>query len=113
MARLDYLKRPPLKELVLMINSISVAGNHVVGYDATLSALKCGRLEALLNFRASKDHQEDGELDATYDHDLTVIGGGSGGLVASKEAAFLGKKVALCKAKPYWNHLGPWWWYLC
>ncbi|KAK2714478.1 hypothetical protein QYM36_008885 [Artemia franciscana] len=92
MARLDYLKRPPLKELVLMINSVFIAGNHVGGYDATLSALKSGRLEALLNFRASKDQQEDGELDATYDYDLVVIGGGSGGSAASKEAAFLGKK---------------------
>ena len=92
MARLDYLKRPPLKELVLMINRVFVAGIHVGGYDATLSTLKSGRLEALLNFRASKDQQEDGELDATYDYDSVVIGGGSGGLAASKEAVFLGKK---------------------
>ncbi len=31
----------------------------------------------------------------TYDHDLIVIGGGAGGLVASKFAAGVGKKVAL------------------
>lgn len=31
-----------------------------------------------------------------YDYDLLVIGGGSGGLAASKEAAALGKKVAVC-----------------
>lgn len=31
-----------------------------------------------------------------YDYDLVVIGGGSGGLAASKEAARLGKKVAVC-----------------
>ena len=31
-----------------------------------------------------------------YDYDLIVIGGGSGGLAASKEAARLGKKVAVC-----------------
>lgn len=30
-----------------------------------------------------------------YDYDLIVIGGGSGGLAAAKEAAKLGKKVAL------------------
>ena len=31
-----------------------------------------------------------------YDYDIVVIGGGSGGLAASKEAARLGKKVAVC-----------------
>jgi len=31
-----------------------------------------------------------------YDYDIIVIGGGSGGLAASKEAARLGKKVAVC-----------------
>ncbi|EKX36093.1 hypothetical protein GUITHDRAFT_90077 [Guillardia theta CCMP2712] len=31
-----------------------------------------------------------------YDYDLLVIGGGSGGLAASKEAAALGAKVAVC-----------------
>ena len=30
-----------------------------------------------------------------FDYDLVVIGGGSGGLAASKEAASLGKKVAV------------------
>ena len=31
-----------------------------------------------------------------YDYDVIVIGGGSGGLAASKEATRLGKKVAVC-----------------
>merc|ERR1719195_2344753 len=31
-----------------------------------------------------------------FDYDIIVIGGGSGGLAASKEAAMLGKKVAVC-----------------
>lgn len=35
------------------------------------------------------------EVDGGYDYDLVVIGGGSGGLAASKEAAGLGKKVAV------------------
>jgi choline dehydrogenase-like flavoprotein len=33
--------------------------------------------------------------EAQYDYDLVVIGGGSGGLAASKEAASFGKKVAV------------------
>ncbi len=40
---------------------------------------------------------EDGHVaDHTYDYDLFVIGGGSGGMAAAKEAASLGAKVALC-----------------
>uniref|UniRef100_A0A7S2WBE6 Thioredoxin reductase n=2 Tax=Mucochytrium quahogii TaxID=96639 RepID=A0A7S2WBE6_9STRA len=39
--------------------------------------------------------KEDTEAEETYDYDLVVIGGGSGGLAASKEAAGLGAKVAL------------------
>lgn len=35
------------------------------------------------------------EVEGGYDYDLVVIGGGSGGLAASKEAAGLGKKVAV------------------
>lgn len=32
----------------------------------------------------------------SYDYDLVVIGGGSGGLACSKEAARLGARVAVC-----------------
>ena len=32
----------------------------------------------------------------SYDYDIIVIGGGSGGLSASKEASKLGLKVAVC-----------------
>ena len=32
----------------------------------------------------------------SFEYDLVVIGGGSGGLAASKEAARLGMKVAVC-----------------
>lgn len=35
------------------------------------------------------------EVDGQYEYDLVVIGGGSGGLATSKEAAGLGKKVAV------------------
>lgn len=34
--------------------------------------------------------------DHSYDYDLVVIGGGSGGMAAAKEAATLGARVALC-----------------
>lgn len=34
-------------------------------------------------------------LDGTYDYDLAVIGGGSGGLACAKEAVNLGAKVAV------------------
>ncbi|XP_065583835.1 thioredoxin reductase 1, cytoplasmic-like [Artemia franciscana] len=93
----DNIKKELLSRTGLAtVPSVFVAGNHVGGYDATLSAQRSGRLEALLNFRASQDQQEDAELDAKYNYDLVVIGGGSGGLAASKEAALLGKKVAVC-----------------
>ncbi|XP_067004127.2 thioredoxin reductase 1, cytoplasmic-like [Anabrus simplex] len=35
-------------------------------------------------------------LPKSHDYDLVVIGGGSGGIAAAKEAAVLGKKVAVC-----------------
>jgi len=35
------------------------------------------------------------ETDHGFDYDLFVIGGGSGGLACAKEAANMGKKVAL------------------
>ena len=40
---------------------------------------------------------DDGQSETTekYDYDLVVIGGGSGGLAASKEASLLGAKVAV------------------
>lgn len=53
-------------------------------------------------FMAPKDRSEDEAfmkedghtVDHGYDYDLVVIGGGSGGMAASKEAADLGAKVA-------------------
>ncbi len=36
------------------------------------------------------------EREHPYDYDVLVIGGGSGGLAASKEAARLNRKVAVC-----------------
>lgn len=64
------------------VPNVFVAGQHLGGCDDTLKAHKEGRLQHMLNM-------------GTYDYDLIVIGGGSGGLAASKEAAGLGKKVAV------------------
>ncbi|XP_039263418.2 thioredoxin reductase 1, cytoplasmic-like [Styela clava] len=61
-----------------------INGVHLGGADATKSAHSEGRLLSMLSSSSE------------YDYDLVVIGGGSGGLAAAKEAGRLGKKVALC-----------------
>lgn len=65
------------------VPNVFVNGNHLGGCDDTLKAHKSGSLQKMLTEATS------------YDYDLIVIGGGSGGLAASKEAADLGKKVAV------------------
>uniref|UniRef100_A0A8C8VJL8 thioredoxin-disulfide reductase (NADPH) n=1 Tax=Pelusios castaneus TaxID=367368 RepID=A0A8C8VJL8_9SAUR len=67
------------------VPNVFVNGTHVGGYDKTFQAYKSGSLQNLL-----EDRIDDTEV---YDYDLIVIGGGSGGLACSKEAASLGKKV--------------------
>ncbi|XP_069592381.1 thioredoxin reductase 3 [Ranitomeya imitator] len=64
------------------VPSVFVYKTHVGGCDKTLQAHKDGTLQKLLGNDA-----------VTYDYDLIVIGGGSGGLACSKEASSLGKKV--------------------
>lgn len=64
------------------VPQVFVKGTHIGGCDDTLAAFESGRLRDLL-------------VDHAYDYDLIVIGGGSGGLAASKEAARFGKKVAM------------------
>ncbi|KAL1461291.1 hypothetical protein WDU94_013201 [Cyamophila willieti] len=66
------------------VPSIFIHGKHVGGCSDLLDCYHDGRLNDYLdnNFQ-------------TYDYDLCVIGGGSGGISAAKEAASLGKKVAL------------------
>ncbi|CAL8335853.1 unnamed protein product [Merluccius merluccius] len=64
------------------VPNVFINKTHVGGWDKTSQAHKDGMLKQLLS--------GDGE---TYDFDLIVIGGGSGGLACSKEAATLGKKV--------------------
>ncbi|XP_075430704.1 thioredoxin reductase 3 [Ascaphus truei] len=64
------------------VPNVFVNKTHVGGSDKTLQAHQNGSLQKLL----------DGNK-ITYDYDLIVVGGGSGGLACSKETASLGKKV--------------------
>ncbi|XP_034089144.1 thioredoxin reductase 3 isoform X1 [Gymnodraco acuticeps] len=64
------------------VPNVFINKTHVGGCDNTLQAHKDGSLQQLLC----------AETEA-YDYDLIVIGGGSGGLACSKEAAALGKKA--------------------
>nr|XP_054496262.1 thioredoxin reductase 3 isoform X2 [Agelaius phoeniceus] len=67
------------------VPNVFVNGTHIGGCDATYQAYKDGSLQKLLG-----DNQT---ITEPYEYDLIIIGGGSGGLACSKEAAALGKKV--------------------
>ncbi|XP_022104980.1 thioredoxin reductase 1, cytoplasmic-like [Acanthaster planci] len=69
------------------VPNVFIKGKHLGGCDDTMKANAEGRLAQLMNPDAATN---------TYDYDLIVIGGGSGGLAAAKEAASFGKKVAVC-----------------
>ncbi|CAK6443830.1 unnamed protein product [Pipistrellus nathusii] len=66
---------------------VFVTRRELGGHGPTLKAYQEGRLQKLLNMNGSKDPPE------SYDYDLIIIGGGSGGLAAAKEAAKYNKKV--------------------
>ncbi|XP_075406368.1 thioredoxin reductase 3 [Tenrec ecaudatus] len=66
------------------VPNIFVNKVHMGGCDRTLQAHQSGLLQTLLQ---EESHE------STYDYDLIVIGGGSGGLSCAKEAAIWGKKV--------------------
>lgn len=67
------------------VPNVFIQGKHIGGCDDTL---KLAAEEKILPLLAQESH--------SFDYDIVVIGGGSGGLAASKEAARLGKKVAVC-----------------
>nr|XP_033782285.1 thioredoxin reductase 3 [Geotrypetes seraphini] len=64
------------------VPNVFVNKTHVGGSDKTAQAHKTGLLQKLLGDSIKK-----------YDYDLIIVGGGSGGLACSKEAASFGKKV--------------------
>lgn len=64
-----------------------VARRELGGHGPTLKAYQEGRLQKLLNMNGSEGPP------GSYDYDLIIIGGGSGGLAAAKEAAKYNKKV--------------------
>ncbi|NXF43151.1 TRXR3 reductase, partial [Oceanites oceanicus] len=66
------------------VPNVFVNGTHIGGCDSTYQAYQDGSLQKLLG---------DSKVAEPYDYDLIIIGGGSGGLACSKEAAALGKKV--------------------
>uniref|UniRef100_A0A8C7Y0Q3 Thioredoxin reductase 3 n=1 Tax=Oryzias sinensis TaxID=183150 RepID=A0A8C7Y0Q3_9TELE len=70
------------------VPNVFINKKHVGGCDKTMQAHRDGSLQRLLSGQT-----EENQEDQTYDYDLIVIGGGSGGLACSKEAANLGKKV--------------------
>jgi len=71
---------------------------YLGGHDATLDWCRVFMNPAKLeSYKPEAVMVADGnKADHGYDYDLVVIGGGSGGMAAAKEAALLGAKVALC-----------------
>ncbi|XP_046354287.2 thioredoxin reductase 1, cytoplasmic-like isoform X2 [Haliotis rufescens] len=66
------------------VPNVFINGNHIGGCDSVLKLHSDNRLMVTVSTPST-----------AYEYDLVVIGGGSGGLAAAKEAAQLGKKVAL------------------
>lgn len=87
--------------------SLSASPQFLGGCDATLEWVKSSFMAGSSISRPPRVvHEADLKTPddgASFDYDLVVIGGGSGGLAASKEAAALGAKVAVLDyVKPSW-----------
>ncbi|XP_055354180.1 thioredoxin reductase 1, cytoplasmic-like isoform X2 [Paramacrobiotus metropolitanus] len=87
------------------VPNVFIRGQHIGGCDATTKLHEDGKLLPLINAgggsaatlpASASNTSTNGEVaQRKYDYDLVVIGGGSGGLAAAKEAAGLGAKVAV------------------
>lgn len=73
------------------VPQVIVGGQHLGGCDSTMKIHSEGRLLPMVMGEVGAVHDIPG---LNYQYDLIVIGGGSGGLSAAKEAAALGMKVA-------------------
>jgi thioredoxin reductase (NADPH) len=82
--------------------------DFIGGADATIAWIRSNYMAGSSISKPPRVlHENDLKVDndgSGYDYDLIVIGGGSGGLSASKEAALLGAKVVLLDyVKPSWQ----------
>lgn len=68
-----------------------IKGQHIGGCDDTFKIHNQKKLLPLLQGTPGPEKPQH-----SFDYDLVVIGGGSGGLAASKAAGLMGKKVAVC-----------------
>merc|ERR1719414_378737 len=108
---LDEMETGPAIQDVLLqktgqktVPNVFVGGNHIGGCDDVMAAARnadffSGIKQQLAALSTAADDSSGAKKaksgDINYDYDLIVVGGGSGGLAASKEAAKLGLKTAV------------------
>ena len=74
------------------VPNVFVNGQHVGNCDKTIEAYSNGSLSKLI--LQGQMMRDPVKKDHSYDYDLVVLGGGSGGLACAKEASKLGARVA-------------------